>query len=487
MPLYPGALTNARMYKATFCIIFLLSLTHSHLAQEYSPEFETGKLIDTVYCKSDSTHSYSLYLPFYYGEFKDWPVIIAFDPAARGHIPVELFTRSAERYGYIVVGSNDARNGPWEAVFEAGDAVLRDVRERFAIDKNRIYTTGFSGGSRAASAIGMRKQELAGVIGCGAGFSPGHSPNFNITFDYVGLIGNMDFNYQEMYSLDFWLQTFNVDHVIIEYAGGHDWPPEEVIYDAVTWLEFRAMDSDRRPVNNTTIQEYVNRKEDEISKYREQGRKYEEYRSYEFLINFMNGLEDLSESEAFLHRLMAEKDVQQEIILRKLIREKELGYIKEYRDAFRAYRSLDYEPGVEIQSLSYWKAKVKEANKLIHKGKTVQDTLLGIRIIDFIWRTAFMQYESVNNTDEHKLVPVYLDIWSVAQPQRLTPYYLLARYYSQDDNPGKAIDNLEMAVEAGFRDVEFLESDTLMNPLHNRRQFRNLIEQMQSYEPVVDN
>ena len=49
----------------------------------------------------------------------------AFDPGARGKLPVELMKDAAERFGYIVVGSNNSRNGSWKIEAEAAEAKLR--------------------------------------------------------------------------------------------------------------------------------------------------------------------------------------------------------------------------------------------------------------------------------------------------------------------------------------------------------------------------
>ena len=132
---------------------------------------EHGKVIPKVICKKDVTHSYALYLPTGYAEGKMFPLIIAFDSHGSGSKPVELFKEQAEKYGYILVGSNVSKNGTsWEATATHYDILLADVLDRFGIDKRRIYTCGFSGGSRVASTVAITKGGIAGVIGCSAGF-----------------------------------------------------------------------------------------------------------------------------------------------------------------------------------------------------------------------------------------------------------------------------------------------------------------------------
>ena len=71
-----------------------------------------GQIIEKVVCANNAAQSYALYLPSSYSPTGKWPILYAFDPGARGKIPLERFKEAAEKYGWIVVGSNNSRNGP---------------------------------------------------------------------------------------------------------------------------------------------------------------------------------------------------------------------------------------------------------------------------------------------------------------------------------------------------------------------------------------
>ncbi|UCD37029.1 MAG: hypothetical protein JSW54_09335, partial [Fidelibacterota bacterium] len=92
-----------------------------------------GEVVRTIICRSDPGQSYSAYLPSAYTPQETWPIIYAFDPGARGQIPVDRFAAAAEKYGYIVVGSHNSRNGPWTVSFSAMKAMWTDTHERFRI------------------------------------------------------------------------------------------------------------------------------------------------------------------------------------------------------------------------------------------------------------------------------------------------------------------------------------------------------------------
>ena len=70
--------------------------------------------------------SYALYLPSHYTSDRRWPIFYTFDPDGHGNVPAELMKDAAERYGYIVVGSNNSRYGSWKVEAESGQAMWND-------------------------------------------------------------------------------------------------------------------------------------------------------------------------------------------------------------------------------------------------------------------------------------------------------------------------------------------------------------------------
>src|SRR5262245_66275624 len=129
----------------------LLLAAVTALAVELPPP---GKISEDVKCVAEPAQSYALYVPSNYSPDRLWPVIFAFDPGARGRVPVERYQAAAERYGFIVAGSNNSRNGSTENS-KAIVAMTGDVLSRFSIDERRIYLAGMSGGSRVALGVAL--------------------------------------------------------------------------------------------------------------------------------------------------------------------------------------------------------------------------------------------------------------------------------------------------------------------------------------------
>src|SRR4051812_26516327 len=79
------------------------------VGRAHAAELPKGRLLEKVACAADATQTYALYIPTSFDPARRWPVVFCFDPGARGRTPVERFTAAAEKYGYLVIGSNNSR------------------------------------------------------------------------------------------------------------------------------------------------------------------------------------------------------------------------------------------------------------------------------------------------------------------------------------------------------------------------------------------
>src|SRR3989442_3775417 len=222
-----------------------------------------GQIIDDVACNDDPAQHYSLYLPSNFTTDRMWPVILAFDAGGRGRRGVERYQAGAERYGYIVAGSNNSRNGRWKPSLDAARAMTADLTGRFPVDVKRIYTAGMSGGARVAMMVALhpeliagRIQGIAGVFASSAGFPPGEFRE-SVAFPIFATAGTDDFNYLEVLNLD---RTLRSAHRVVIFEGGHTWLPGEAATEAVEWMELQAMTSGIRPCDRTLIDDMCARR-----------------------------------------------------------------------------------------------------------------------------------------------------------------------------------------------------------------------------------
>jgi predicted esterase len=248
------------MKKPVFCLLLALFTGGTGSAQD----LPRGQIIQDVRCNDDPAQHYSLYLPSHFTTDRSWPVILLFDAGGRGRRGVERYQAGAERYGYIVAGSNNSKNGPWKPSLEAARALTADVTRRFPVDLKRIYTAGMSGGARVAMMLALHPEviaqrihpEIAGVFASSAGFPPGEFRE-SVGFPIFGTAGTEDFNYREMSHLD---RTLRSPHHVVVFEGGHTWLPVEVATEAVEWMELQAMTSGIRPRDQALIDDLFARR-----------------------------------------------------------------------------------------------------------------------------------------------------------------------------------------------------------------------------------
>ncbi len=203
--------------------------------------FPRGTIVPKVVTNAKPDQSYALYLPTSYSVKKRFPIIYAFDPGARGKVPVELMKDAAERYGYIVLGSNNSRNGSWKIEAEAAEAMLQDTQDRLAIDRRRAYFAGFSGGARVAARLAQLCKCAAGVLLNGAGFQPEVSGSPAERFAVFAAVGTFDFNYGEVVRADEELEKLGYAHFLRRFEGPHQWAPSNVMEEALAWFRLQAI------------------------------------------------------------------------------------------------------------------------------------------------------------------------------------------------------------------------------------------------------
>ena len=157
---------------AASCLV-LVAVPCSSQGNGRSQEPAPGQIAENVVCRGDTSQRYAVFLPSGYSRDRAWPILYAFDARARGLLPVQRFQDAAERYGYIVVGSNNSRNGPVALANDALRAMLADTTSRFAIDPNRVYPGGLlrrcprRGAGRACSGPARRGRHRGGGAGAG--------------------------------------------------------------------------------------------------------------------------------------------------------------------------------------------------------------------------------------------------------------------------------------------------------------------------------
>ena len=217
-------------------------------AAAFAQGLPAGQIIDRVTCAADASQSYALFVPADYTPSRSWPVVFAFDPGGRGRVPVERYHAAAEQYGYIVVGSNNSRNGGTEFP-KVLAALTNDVAARLAVNPNRVYLAGMSGGARTALGVALASKAIAGVIASSAGY-PDDRVRKTLSFPLFATAGTDDFNHLEMRKLD---RALTTPHRLVIFNGGHVWLSSELAMQAIEWMDLHAMKAGLKPRNDAEI------------------------------------------------------------------------------------------------------------------------------------------------------------------------------------------------------------------------------------------
>ena len=259
---------------------------------ENSRAFPVGTIVPKVAALAKPEQSYALYLPSQYSLGKLWPIVYAFDPGARGKMPVELMKDAAERYGYIVVGSNNSRNGSWKIEAEAAQAMLLDTQERLAIDVHRAYFAGFSGGARVAARLAQLCKCAAGVLLNGAGFQPEDAGSPDRTVAVFAAAGTYDFNYAEIVRTDDDLEKSGYPHFLRRFDGPHQWATANAMEEALAWFRLQAMKSGSEARDDSFIAAQAAQETERARTLDQSGDLYSAWKEYLQAAEMLDGLTD---------------------------------------------------------------------------------------------------------------------------------------------------------------------------------------------------
>jgi len=454
-----------------FAVLALLVLVTASPGFGSQPEeLPRGKVIESVACKADPQQSYALYLPSGYAADKKWPMLYAFDPAARGKLPVTLFKDAAEKFGYIVVGSNNSQNGMQVAGIVK--TLWADTHARFKIDDQRVYTTGFSGGARVALAVALGYSgQVAGVIACSAGFPASAAPAPGLAFVVFATTGTEDFNFPEVQQLKRKLEALGVRNHLEVFAGGHDWPPADLCAQAIRWMEIQGMKKGTRVKDDALIDQLLTERTTKTRGYETAGKNYEAYLEYQALAADFADLRDTREFEANTARLAAIKEIKAAI-------KSERGQEERQRDLEFKVQTLlaKLQPGASYpETLAELKSVFLDLTRKAEDTRDISQQRVSCRVLHATFALLYESADRLSMSKNNSGAAEKLEIAALIKPKNPYLFYELAIAYARAGNKSKAINALGRAIESGFTDSARIEQDQEFDPLRNEAGYKKLV------------
>jgi tetratricopeptide (TPR) repeat protein len=440
-------------------------------------DLPVGKMIERVVCLKDAGQSYALYLPPNYTTDRRWPVIYAFDPAARGMRPVERFKDAAEKYGYIIVGSNNSRNIPDRPLSEIVNAMFDDTLTRFSIDQNRVYTAGMSGGARVAGLVAQSLAQssvggAAGVILCGAGFSEAKHPEKPLPFPVFGVAGVEDFNWIELRQLHKALDSIGSANRFVTFDGDHTWAPSDFCLTAVEWLELQAMKSGKRERDDKLIARLFDKMAGEARADESAKRVYEAFLKYEAMAKDFKGLREAPVFAKRADELRSSNEVKDRLKQEKTAEQAQLRLSQEFYAARERLNTAE-NPAVAIMDVKNMISDLRM--KAARKDESV-DRLVARRALGAFYIGMNEQANRHRSAKNYQEAAASLTLAAEIRPDNPQIFFSLARACALAGAKRQALEALKKAVELGFTNADEIAGNEDFVSIRNEAAYKRLIE-----------
>lgn len=427
---------------------------------KYGNNVKSKEVVGNQTAKSDSLINYSYYLPQSYNRKKALPVIVFLDPHANGSLPLKKYASLADKYGYIFIGSNNIRNGlSGNYTQSTFNALLTEISKRFNIDKNRIFTAGFSGGAKLAIIFAQQNPQIIGVAACGGSIpiNTNKQPNFY----YAGIVGNEDFNYLEVSQLFTVFDNAGFDYTSVVFNGGHEWPPVSSFEPAIIGFEIFLIKSNRKTKDTEWVDAVWQKMNDSINILKENNDIVKENICISQTSRWFYGLKNTKELKKRSYELMRSQEFYNRIKHRQSLIQKEVLLRSEFIKA------------IETKDIEWWKNEITRINKT-SQNSDKDIAHVSKRLLNYLSMVSFMLTKS--DLDENKLEPASkkLKIYELVDPENPDVYLMYARYYMLSDMNQEMINSFKKAQNLGFNDYDTYRKDPSWSKLFENEEVKEL-------------
>jgi dienelactone hydrolase len=435
------------------------------------------KPCDTIVCKNNPGISYCVFRPDNYKPSGKWPVIFIFDPEGKGSVAIESFKAAAAGYGYILAAPNTSTFGSLDKILENADIVMDDLFRRYSVDSARIYTTGFSSGSRTAMAVAVLNDHVSAVIGCGAGmpaaqnFRPGPASKLI----YYGFVGDEDMNYLEMCDLEVQLKAMGLRSRLNVFHGGHRWPSPELLSGAVEWIVLQEMRAGKRVRADTLIRNFYEKMITVAENRVSEKELVEAARNYHYLLDDFPDQPGITKYSGELTILESSKEYKKAVKDRERIKKKELG---EREDYLQAFDRIIFTLSLPDTVLYWWQDGIGSLKKAAEK-KDPDLQRMSLRLLNMITATSAEWGWTQMDAKGYKAASCLFRIWTVCEPDEIYPWFSLARAYGYLSDTKQCVSALRESLKHGQVKKQRIMNDAAFESVKSEKTFKELINQIQ--------
>lgn len=443
----------------TLLFLALISCTREENPKEQFLKWaQKGEITENIQCKADASLTYCVYIPTSYDVNKVYPTIYTFDPHGSGRLPVNLMKSIADSLGYIVIGSNNSKNGvSAEDINRIVSILFDDSQTKLAIDPSSIYLTGFSGGSRVACMIAQNKPGIKGVIACSAGFQPTKSP---LGFQYIGIAGTQDMNYLEMRQLNLLMDSVGIENQLIVFNGKHQWPNESALSEAITMLSIdAAKDSD----DKNLAANYAIKNLYRINRLKNNNNTDSLVLALDIAkrtFKTVDGLINTDELKLTIEVLSKNPSV--------------IGYLKEKKsiERFEFEKQKEFSSSFGTKSEAWWNSEIR---KMKAGGAGLKGDV-SKRLLGYISLSCYGNVNGALYYKDWKAAQYFVSIYTQVDPENPDACYALACLQANTGKQKEAIESLKSAIRFGFSKFSKIQNDPLLMPIGGLDEYRELLK-----------
>lgn len=429
-----GGSSSSKNANIDSSLILKTSLNHT---------FQKGKIINPVFCQSDPTKSYALYIPADSNNQR-LPVVYFFDPHGDGLLPVKKYKALADSFHFILAGSNDSKNGnDWNDAESIWSALNEDVQKRVAVNPNRVYLCGFSGGAKVATFIALHHPGISGVIANGAGLEDITTAG-NSNFSFTAIAGNGDMNMTDLVSINNALDKTSTRHRIIFFDGIHEWAPKTTMNIAFEGFQFDAMRKNVIPKNTSFINRFISDNQKTIA---DDEIKNDFLKAEEICKLSTSMLDDVTDQADWFHK--KEDSITHTTAYQKQDQARQILLQKE--EAIKTRFQQKFQTGDD----NYWDKTIADV-----KSKATAKTPKGAmyqRLKDFLSLAFYSISNQLINQNQNKEAEHFVALYKKADSTNSEAWYFSAILNARNDNAKDATDDLLKTVALGFNDKKRLE------------------------------
>lgn len=401
--------------------------------------FPIKTIIRNVVCKDDALQSYALYIP----SNKTNAVIYFFDPHAAGALPLEKYKALADAYNFVLIGSNNSKNGNDLATAEKiGQAILNDTKNRIALNTGRIYVCGFSGGAKVASYLALHHSEIKAVIAGGAGLPDGTPPS-NFNFSFIGIAGKGDMNMTDLVVLNSAFDKTQTKHRIILFDGKHEWAPEAVMNIAFAGLNFDAMRNNSLAKNDSLINAFISASKKRIEVSSQKNDHIQASNECVLAMNMLDGLTDVSYFQQKNNAITNSTAYKEQLLLQQKL------FLTEQNK--KAAFNGQFQSG----DMNYWNKTISDLNAQA-KG-TSPEAAMNQRLLAYLSLAFYSISNQLINQNQNDAASHFVTLYKMADPGNSEAWYFSAILNARNNNAKAVQDDLLKAVANGFNDKQRMQ------------------------------